>query len=222
MNLSFNISNYQHFSFDLWLTLIKSNPEFKHKRNLLFQSFFNINSSFNQITETIKYYDDLCNIINETVGKNIDTFEIYLLILSALQVDITLITIDVLQTFYNQTETLFLEYHPQFICVNMTETFDQIKSEGKTISILSNTGFIKGVTMRKFLEHSDITKYFDFQIYSDEIFVSKPSYQAFQEVYTQIGTVDLPKNQVLHIGDNPRADFAGAKNFGFSAFLIQP
>ena len=33
---------YKHISFDLWLTLIKSNPEFKSKRNLLFRDFFEI------------------------------------------------------------------------------------------------------------------------------------------------------------------------------------
>ena len=39
LKLELEYSNYKHFSFDLWLTLIKSNPEFKKKRNLLFKDF---------------------------------------------------------------------------------------------------------------------------------------------------------------------------------------
>ena len=180
MKTDIDIHNHAHFSFDLWLTLIKSHPEFKAKRVELFGSFFGVGKPLDEITKTVKYYDDLCNTINEVSGGNIDTFEIYLLILGALNVDLKTINKEKLNEFYLKTEALFLEYKPIVIFENLHEFFDEIKSQGKTINVLSNTGFIKGKTMRKFLVEENLNQYIDFHIYSDEINCSKPNPLIFQ------------------------------------------
>ena len=85
------------------------------------------------------------------------------------------------------------------------------------LNLSSNTGFIEGETLRTTLANMGILQYFDFLIFSDEINASKPSSHFFQHVYDHI---DVPKKAVLHIGDNPKADYQGAKNFGFNALLI--
>jgi putative hydrolase of the HAD superfamily len=216
-----DIYNHCHFSFDLWLTLIKSHPEFKAKRVELFSSFFNVDAPIEEVARTVKYYDDLCNTINEVTGGNIDTFEIYLMILGALNVDVKLLNKERLNEFYEKSEALFLEYKPVVIFENIHDFFDEIKNQGKTINILSNTGFIKGKTMRKFLIHENLDQYIDFHIYSDEINCSKPNPLIFQEVKNKIKDQDLPLSQILHIGDNPVADYQGAKDFGFSAHLLK-
>ncbi|MDH5035910.1 MULTISPECIES: HAD family hydrolase [Chryseobacterium] len=221
MKTDIDIHNHCHFSFDLWLTLIKSHPEFKAKRVELFSSFFNVDKPIDEVAKTVKYYDDLCNTINEVTGGNIDTFEIYLMILGALDVDVKLINKEKLNEFYNKSEELFLEYKPVVIFENIHDFFEHIKNQGKTINILSNTGFIKGKTMRKFLIHENLDQYIDFHIYSDEINCSKPNPLIFQEVKNKIKDQDLPMHQILHIGDNPVADYQGAKNFGFSAHLLK-
>jgi putative hydrolase of the HAD superfamily len=216
-----DIHNHCHFSFDLWLTLIKSHPEFKAKRVELFSSFFNVDKPIDEVARIVKYYDDLCNTINEVTGGNIDTFEIYLMILGALNVDIQLLNKEKLNDFYVKSEKLFLEYRPVIIFENIHDFFEEIKNQGKTINILSNTGFIKGTTMRKFLIHENLDQYIDFHIYSDEINCSKPNPLIFQEVKNNIKNKDLPLQQILHIGDNPVADYQGAKEFGFSAHLLK-
>lgn len=221
MKTDIDIHNHCHFSFDLWLTLIKSHPEFKAKRVELFSSFFNVDKPIEEVTKTVKYYDDLCNTINEVTGGNIDTFEIYLMILGALDVDVKMLNKEKLNEFYNKSEELFLEYKPVVIFENIHSFFEDIKNQGKTINILSNTGFIKGKTMRKFLIHENLDQYIDFHIYSDEINCSKPNPLIFQEVKNKIKDQDLPMNQILHIGDNPVADYQGAKDFGFSAYLLK-
>ncbi|MBB4807913.1 putative hydrolase of the HAD superfamily [Chryseobacterium defluvii] len=221
MKTDIDIHNHSHFSFDLWLTLIKSHPEFKAKRVELFASFFNINKPVEEVAKTVKYYDDLCNTVNEVLGGNIDTFEIYLLILGALNVDVKQLDKGNLNEFYLQSEKLFLEYKPVIIFENLHQFFDEIKNQGKTINILSNTGLIKGKTMRKFLIEEDLDQYIDFHIYSDEINCSKPNPLVFQEVKNKITKRDLPFDQILHIGDNPVADYKGAKDFGFSAHLLK-
>lgn len=221
MKTDIDIHNHYHFSFDLWLTLIKSHPEFKAKRVELFASFFNVDKPIDEVAKSVKYYDDLCNTINEVTGGNIDTFEIYLMILGALDVDVKQLNKEKLNEFYNKSEELFLEYKPVVIFENIHDFFEDIKNQGKTINILSNTGFIKGKTMRKFLIHENLDQYIDFHIYSDEINCSKPNPLIFQEVKNKMKDQDLPLHQILHIGDNPVADYQGAKNFGFSAHLLK-
>ena len=221
MKTDIDIHNHYHFSFDLWLTLIKSHPEFKTKRVELFSSFFDVKKPIEEVSKVVKYYDDLCNSINEVIGGNVDTFEIYLLILSALNVDLKQLNKEILTDFYLRSEKLFLEYKPVVIFENLHDFFDEIKNQGKTINILSNTGFIKGRTMRKFLIEENLDQYIDFHIYSDEINYSKPNPLIFQEVRKLIKNQDLTMDQILHIGDNPIADYKGAKDFGFNAHLLK-
>lgn len=221
MKTDIDIHNHCHFSFDLWLTLIKSHPEFKTKRVELFTSFFNIDKPLAEVAKFVKYYDDLCNTINEVTGGNIDTYEMYLLILGSLDVSVKQLDKEKLDGFYQKSEELFLEYKPVVIFENIKEFFDQIKNEGKTVNILSNTGFIKGKTMRKFLIQEELDPYIDFHIYSDEINISKPNPLIFQEVKNNLKDRDLPMHRILHIGDNPVADYKGAKDFGFSAHLLK-
>lgn len=221
MKTDIDIHNHSHFSFDLWLTLIKSHPEFKAKRVELFSSFFDVKKPIDEVAKVVKYYDDLCNSINEVAGGNVDTFEIYLLILNALKVDVKQLNKDQLNQFYQKSEDLFLEYKPVVIFENLHQFFDEIKNQGKTINILSNTGFIKGKTMRKFLIEENLDQYIDFHIYSDELKISKPNPIVFQEVKNLIKNKDLKMNQILHVGDNPIADYKGARDFGFNAHLIK-
>ncbi|MFV8367617.1 HAD family hydrolase [Flavobacterium sp. XS1P27] len=220
--MKIDYKNFSHFSYDLWLTLIKSNPQFKSKRNLLFKDFFEVECNIEKVTEVVRYYDVLCNNINENTGRNIDTYEIYYLILNALNVKVKDVDTKKLNLFYKETELLFLEHKPQLLFPKIDCLFDEIKSQGKTMNILSNTGFVKGYTLRKIIEYYQLNQYFDFQIYSDEIGFSKPNHKTFQLVYDQINSSkQLIKKEVLHIGDNIVADYNGAKNFGFEAYLLK-
>lgn len=220
--MKINYSNYSHLSFDLWLTLIKSNPEFKTKRNLLFKFFFDVDCTIEKVNETVRYYDVLCNNINERTGLNIDTYEIYYLILNALNVDINKFGTDKLEIFYKETELLFIKYKPLLLYPNTKRLFDEITNQEKTISILSNTAFIKGNTLRKVLSYYELGDYFKFQIYSDEVGLSKPNDKIFQLVHDQANKIKkISKKEVLHIGDNIVADYNGAINFGFDAHLLK-
>ncbi|WP_264522882.1 HAD family hydrolase [Flavobacterium sp. N502536] len=213
---------YTHISFDLWLTLIKSNPEFKKKRNLLFKNFFEIDGTIDKVSEVVRYYDVLGNNINEKTGLNIDTYELYYLILSALQVDIAKIDTDKLSQFYEETASLFMEYKPELIFPDTKKLFQEMTNEDKSINILSNTAFIKGRTLRKLLAHYELTDYFKFQIYSDEVGFSKPNNEIFQLVFDEINTFkSAQKKEILHVGDNSVADYNGAIRFGFDAHLLK-
>lgn len=209
--------DYKHISFDLWLTLIKSNPNYKSKRNQLFKDFFELEYDIELVSQKVRYYDVLCNSINEKTGKNIDTDEIYLLILSSLGYDINKLNRKMLDEFYKETEKIFFESEPVFINSNTHQIFNDLKNNGITMNVLSNTGFIKGKTLRLFLDKNNLGVFFDFQIYSDECNYSKPNVEIFNLVYNKIIRKNRTlKSQVLHIGDNLIADCDGAKTFGFS------
>lgn len=220
--MKINYKNYSHLSFDLWLTLIRSNPEFKRKRNLLFKDFFEINASIERITEVVRYYDVLCNNINEKTGLNLTTHEIYYLILGALEVDLHANGADRLGDFYNETETLFFSNKPELIFPNIKLQFEEVVAEGKSINILSNTGFVKGKSLRKLLSYYELEDSISFQIYSDEVGFSKPNLEIFQLVFDQVNnSKKVQKSEILHIGDNSIADYNGAVNFGFDAHLLK-
>lgn len=220
--MELNYKNHNHFSFDLWLTLIRSNPEFKRKRNLLFKDFFEINASIEKVTEVVRYYDVLCNNINEKTGLNLSTYEIYYLILGALEVNLESNGLERLAAFYDETEALFFNNKPELIFPDIKLQFEEIVAEGKSINILSNTGFIKGKSLRKLISYYELTDFISFQIYSDEVGFSKPNKEIFQMVFDQVKeSKKIPKNEVLHIGDNSIADYNGAINFGFEAHLLK-
>jgi len=213
---------YKHISFDLWMTLIKSDPEFKPKRNLLFKDFFSINKPIEEVALAIRKFDVLTNSVNEKVGRNFDTFEIYYLILDALSVDIEKISAVHLQEYYNLTETLLLQHKPLLLDDSIPETLKQLFQNGQTINILSNTAFIKGSSLREVIAHYGLDAYFAFQKYSDETGFSKPGMEMYQCAYDAILTIgNIKKSDVLHVGDNMISDYDGALKFGFDAHLIK-
>jgi putative hydrolase of the HAD superfamily len=115
-----------------------------------------------------------------------------------------------------------MKFKPDLIYPKIQLLFKQIVSEEKTLSILSNTAFIKGSTLRKLMLYYEFENYFSFQIYSDEAGFSKPNKEIFQLVYNEIKHLkSFKKKEVLHIGDNKIADYNGAIGFGFDSLLIK-
>ena len=69
------------------------------------------------------------------------------------------------------------------------------------------------------LAATDLERYFEFIIISDELGVAKPQAAFFEHAYAQMGGV--PKSEVLVIGDNANADVRGALDFGFDACWLR-
>ncbi|MFD0752199.1 HAD family hydrolase [Mucilaginibacter calamicampi] len=216
--------NYQHFSFDLWLTLIRSNPAFKEQRATYFHQHFNYrNLPLDGVKHTFRQVDIMCNLINEKTGKNIDADEMYLMVLSIMNDgDARVWQIDI-EKVYTDMEALVFEYLPQAFCDRTLATLAHIKQNTQaTTGILSNTGFIKGVTLRKVLNQIGIDRYIDFQLYSDEVGMSKPNPQLFKMMLDQLSAhhTQIDVTRVIHIGDNAIADVGGAKAVGLQSCLI--
>jgi putative hydrolase of the HAD superfamily len=63
------------------------------------------------------------------------------------------------------------------------------------------------------LSKAEITHYFDHIIVSDEIGMSKPNQEIFTLAKHTSG--NIPKENILLVGDNPYSDIEGAQKFGF-------
>lgn len=215
-------TRYRHVSFDLWMTLIRTNPEFKRKRAEIFRDYFSIAAPLEAVEQSIRKFDVLVNRMNELIGKNVDTFELYALILNDLGVPVADMSAGKFEGFYAESEQLFREYKPVPILEKLPFKLEDLKREGITMNILSNTGFIRGRNLRELLEGYGLGSYFAFQVYSDEVSLSKPNPLIFDKVYEEISkTATLAKDQVLHVGDNPEADVKGAAAYGFGTYLVK-
>ncbi len=213
----------RHLSLDLWLTLIRSNKAFKPLRNALFIDAFNITQPADEVLHTFQEYDRLFNHINESTGRNLSRHEMLYIILAALGKDVGAIPLAALDNFLKKAEGLFLQHPPEVLDDAVIDVLQQIRCQRISISLLSNTAFITGATLRKVLPNLGFENVFHFQIYSDEEERSKPSPEIFNTVYNQaLQLKPLTREQVLHIGDNPIADYDGALAAGFSASLFNP
>ncbi len=208
-----------HISFDLWLTLIKSHPEFKKQRADFLRKEFNPRGfTLAEVIEIVQKTDKVSDRINEINGKKLQTELMYNRILLKLGNKPEMINEDLLVEIKTIGNELFMNYQPEFLNPTIQPMLDTLKGMGLKLNISSNTGFIEGNVINQTLKNLNILEHFDFCIYSDEINASKPSYNFFEKVYEQI---NFQKNEVIHIGDNYKADYEGALKFGFSALHIK-
>lgn len=214
---------FKHYSFDLWLTLIKSNPLFKIERTQFFYDNFNAtHKSLQEVALIFRQVDVMCNTINEKTGKNIDTDEMYLMVINMINnFNNNFVNIDTEQ-LYNQMEALLFKHLPVLYSNETILVLNHLKQNNPcTMNILSNTGFIKGLTLRKVLKHIGLSHFFDFQLYSDEAQLSKPNPNFFKLMLKQLHKLNnCNLNDIIHIGDNANADVKGAKLVGINTLLI--
>ncbi|GAB3932195.1 HAD family hydrolase [Mucilaginibacter myungsuensis] len=213
---------YKHYSFDLWLTLIKSNPLFKQERARIFHEGFNTQGkSLEEVQYTFRQVDLMVNSINETTGKNIDADEMYLMVISQINDGkINLHDIDV-DALYSNMEDLIFQHMPVIYCDQTADTLAYLKDADRTVNLLSNTGFIKGSTLRKVLNHLNIDRHFDFLLFSDEAGLSKPNPAFFQLMLDEVAKLRaIDPQHIIHVGDNPRADVWGADMVGIKSLLV--
>ncbi len=211
---------FKHYSFDLWLTLIKSNPLFKTERTQFFFDNFNAtHKSLDEVALIFRQVDVMCNTINEKTGKNIDADEMYLMVINMINnFNNNFDSIDT-EKLYQQMETLLFKHLPFLYNSETITVLEHLKQNANcTMNILSNTGFIKGQTLRKVLAQIGLSPFFDFQFYSDEEQLSKPNPKFFNLMLDKVRY--LPLNEIVHVGDNPKADIAGANLMGIKSVLI--
>lgn len=217
--------SFLHYSFDLWLTLIKSNPDFKKLRALYFHNQFNPHKKpLLEIEQIIRNVNVWANKTNELTGKNIDSDELYSLVLSQICDGDFLFSQTDLIEIINDINNLLFEHLPSIYSEDIVTTLSIIKSkENTSTSILSNTGFIPSSILNQVLDKLNLSQFFDFKLYSDEFNLSKPNTAFFTIMHNkvnQLRNTEINKSQIIHVGDNPVADIKGAEVYGINSFLV--
>lgn len=220
------MKTYKHYSFDLWLTLIKSNPVFKKERALFFYQHLNAaKKSLEEVETTFRRVDLMTNAINQKTGGNLETEEIYLMVIFELNgSNSTFENIDI-KWLLHEMEQLFFQYIPTIYNAETLSTLNILKENPDiSMSILSNTAFVKGSTLRVMLKHLALDQFFSFQHYSDEVGMSKPNPQFFGLMVDNVQAIRQNDNinlqEIIHIGDNFVADILGANSSRINSFLI--
>ena len=220
------MKTYKHYSFDLWLTLIKSNPIFKKERALFFYKHLNTTEKSLEEVETVfRKVDLMSNAINQKFGGNLAAEEMYLMVTYELNgSNITFENLDIAWLLH-EMEQLFFQYIPTIYNTETIPTLNILKEiPHVSMSILSNTAFIKGSSLRIVLEKLGLAHFFDFQLYSDEANLSKPNHDFFalmmEKIYYKRPNDNLVFDDIIHVGDNVVADIEGANNLGINSFLI--
>jgi putative hydrolase of the HAD superfamily len=106
---------------------------------------------------------------------------------------------------------------PPHLNPDALEVLQWLKNQGKLIGIICNTGLTPGTELRRLLDKEGATEYFDLMIFSDEVRVRKPDPRIFHIAALRLKSE--PK-EVVHVGDNLKADVWGAKNAGFKAIHL--
>ncbi|HXX73248.1 MAG TPA: HAD-IA family hydrolase [Candidatus Acidoferrales bacterium] len=94
---------------------------------------------------------------------------------------------------------------------------EAVRNRGYKIGLISNTGRSPGSALRQLLDSYGILRYFDATVFSNEVMRRKPDRMIFDYAARVLGTTN---EEVVHVGDNPEADFWGAKNAGMHAILL--
>jgi putative hydrolase of the HAD superfamily len=208
----------KHISFDLWLTLIRSHPLFKRKRAEIIADMCGRREDILQIEQWVKEQDKVFDRHNEMYDTKIPAGEMYLRLLQKAGTGYRKFGMNDAETLMNKSNETLMNFMPTLMNSNIPYMLSSLRSEGITLSLGSNTGFVEGKVLRKVLQELNIIQYFSFFIFSDEVKTSKPSLQFFRQIYNR---VQLPKSCVLHVGDNWKTDYKGAVDFGFKALLIK-
>lgn len=209
----------RHISLDFWNTIGRANPEFAAIRNQLIADCYGIpvDDVRRIYTRTKKFLDNQheqhqlattsygawCTLGDE-IDKERGTQEWYIFDDNGL--------IDVVNEAFLQ--------NPPTLAKGFVE-FTQ-KPRNFSISITSNTNFISGDVIKRYL--GGLGCKIDFYIFSDIVGYSKPNLEMFDLVFNSVRLLKhqkhICKDEVLHIGDDDIFDILGAKSYGFNAHKI--
>jgi putative hydrolase of the HAD superfamily len=199
----------KHLSFDLWGTLIQSNPNFKKKKLWIYYEALGRKVYFEKIEEELKSIEKLVDSLNEECPGHMGVKQGIGLVVNRLGVKPERSLID---KIFNELMEAGTEYPPIWLDDNIDIILRMCKTWGYTMNILSNTGFIEGAYLRERMR-SIAPRIFNFMIFSDEIRASKPSHTAFSAVWERANSDEkvVHMSEILHIGDNPYTDGACVK-----------
>jgi putative hydrolase of the HAD superfamily len=106
---------------------------------------------------------------------------------------------------------------PPYLNLDARETLEWLTGEKKRIGIICNTGLTPGSELRRLLSQLGVADYFHAMIFSNEVCIRKPDKRIF---CLAAQALETKPEEIVHVGDNLKADAWGAKNAGFKAIHL--
>jgi len=212
-----NLEGIKLVSFDIWQTLLLSNPAYKVARSEALRAHLGAESVvLEEFSKIMKQVDEEIDEISDATGVQYGLAErvkkIYERVPAGNKMET--LTDEHVNAFEPIADQLVVDNLPTILEKDLLDTLAVIEQRGIKMAVMSNTGFINGKQMRMVLEQLGILPYISIQIFSNEVGVSKPNKLIFEALVEKSG---VDGSMILHVGDNYKADYLGAKSSGLNS-----
>ncbi len=204
-------------SFDIWGTLIRNNPQFRDARSQIMADALGLANRMEEVKTVASAVDHEIDLITEESGEDFDFKSRFVRVAERLDIDTSSFTKEGIEDLEVKIGEVFVTYAPLFIEPDLISTFTKLKERGIKIALVSNTGFIRGETMRKGLAKLGILELTDYALFSNEVGIAKPDQRIFQVLIKMSGE---EPHAMIHVGDNKKTDYQGASQAGLRALYF--
>jgi putative hydrolase of the HAD superfamily len=198
-------------SFDVWGTLLHGNPAFKARREALVAEAFGTDPAATSSAMTAADVD--MDAATMQTGRHFGCAE-------RLDRTAALLGVPALADTSRVEAELgdaLRRDPPGLTESDLPDTLAALRADGLRLAVTSNTGFLTGAQMRPVLAGFGLRV--DHRVFSDEVGHAKPAPEIFAHL---AGAADLRPAEILHVGDNERADVRGALAAGLHALWYRP
>lgn len=206
-----DLSSVVGISFDLWLTLIKPNPQSAEYRAKILAEFFGVrkDAPFARLMKDVSLELDGKS---EKSGVNYSCLDRVNLLAQRLGLELPQ------ESAGNEIVHLIQQgvrdFPPSLINPDTLDIFRTLVGRGIKLVLISNTGYPEAGTMRRVLSELGIDGFFSSMIFSSEVGYAKPNSRMFERACSDVGA---ERHQMLHVGDSLQADYFGALACGIDA-----
>lgn len=194
----------KHVSFDVWNTLISANPDFAKARTDFLSAYLQVPAT--KVNEVYRKLKDWSDRRAESHGESQSSESLYKALLFNLDrqdMDWKPVQLGLELAFAN---------HPPTFLPETRQVLKAIQDKGLTLSIGSNTNFIRGAVLRDVVLDG-LGVDWDYWVFSDEQNVSKPHERFWRTVWGYADENAHWPSEVLHVGDNLICD-GGCQKYG--------
>lgn len=212
------MSRIKHVAFDIWGTMCVSNPEYGIARAAAIYRKYPQVGSINKVMAAFKSVKEVLDTYEYIDGNSIPyDFKQQLL---CRELGLPPLTYGGREWRYMFSH-LFAEKPPKLMHTNVRQLFSDCMSNFQSVSVISNTHFIKGKTMQRMFEESlNIPVKENNKLYwysSDEGAWCKPHLQPFLNVIHHSG---VKASEILFVGNDNKCDIEPAERLGMQTHLI--
>lgn len=199
-------------SLDVWNTLLRRGPHFGAARTAAIAEWLGVSVAAAQ--EAVRAADAQANAL-QVQGYNIDDMWRLRSAAGVLRKEDRQTTVELVR---GHIADKFAAHPPSLLEGDKTLlAILEARRRGIDVRIASNTGWVPGAVVRQQLMRLGVMPLVSLAAFSDEVGVGKPDTRIFQHVVASARPAE-----VLHVGDDPVTDYAGALRCGMQALLLHP